>query len=663
MGLHQVLVSMGRYSPQLERKLLDLADALEVQTAFGNDAIITAEKYLATYSNISNDVLPRALKVTLDLARGWNIDLRTAANIVGKASMGLTAELTRYGITLSETAKKTKDFGLILRDIESQVSGQAAVWRESAKGVKTWFKVAFGDVQKQIGYMINEVFKPFYEEFGRKFYDFANRLKELRGTEEFKQKLRGIQQTVKDLLETSMRGLAKLLSFGAKVLDFIGKHPQMAEMGLVGTIFFGRWGLAVGMAAGKVLEESGITSWETFKRKVEELFTVKGGPMTEEELRETVKKGLKDLSSGEAFKIKITRMEDVRETESALSDLAKILGGLAKEFQDFSITFEGTTRKATEGVKSAGGAKKILDSYGELEKYKQWQREQRDAFAQLQREITENLLDESEKRRFGIEQEFTRRMNLLKEWLSTRIISEEEYTTWATWAAEARAKAIEEWNEQIRSSHQETFNYLQEMTAQAARSMQQSLSDFFFKAVKGELDSFREIWAAFLDSLLRIWSDYMAQLAATQLFGQEFLQGKAGKPGGLFGGLFGGGGLGGLFSGLFSFIGGLLPLEKGGILPGGFKPLQHGGIITKPTLGLIGEGPYPEAVVPLPGDRKIPVRFEGGRPGQTVVININAVDARSFEELCRRNPGAIVQPVLENINRAGVLRAVIRETV
>jgi len=81
MGLHQVLVSMGRYSPQLERKLLDLADALEVQTAFSNDAIITAEKYLATYSNISNDVLPRALKVTLDLARGWNIDPRTAANI------------------------------------------------------------------------------------------------------------------------------------------------------------------------------------------------------------------------------------------------------------------------------------------------------------------------------------------------------------------------------------------------------------------------------------------------------------------------------------------------------------------------------------------------------------------------------------------------------
>ena len=133
-GLHQVLLSMGRFTPELERNLIGLADALELQTGYGNDAIIMAEKYLATYSKISNVLLPRALKVTLDLARGWGIDLRTAANIVGKASMGLTGELTRYGITLSEEAKRTKDFAIILRDIESQVRGQAWAWRWSAGG-------------------------------------------------------------------------------------------------------------------------------------------------------------------------------------------------------------------------------------------------------------------------------------------------------------------------------------------------------------------------------------------------------------------------------------------------------------------------------------------------------------------------------------------------
>jgi TP901 family phage tail tape measure protein len=71
---------------------------------------------------------------------------------------------------------------------------------------------------------------------------------------------------------------------------------------------------------------------------------------------------------------------------------------------------------------------------------------------------------------------------------------------------------------------------------------------------------------------------------------------------------------------------------------GGPVPFARGGIARSPTLGLIAEAGVPEAVVPLPDGRAIPVRVQGGSaggPAETpTVVNINynitTPDADSF---------------------------------
>lgn len=49
------------------------------------------------------------------------------------------------------------------------------------------------------------------------------------------------------------------------------------------------------------------------------------------------------------------------------------------------------------------------------------------------------------------------------------------------------------------------------------------------------------------------------------------------------------------------------PKANGGVLKGGFREFAKGGVVNKPTLGLVGEGKYNEAVVPLPDGKSIPV--------------------------------------------------------
>lgn len=76
--------------------------------------------------------------------------------------------------------------------------------------------------------------------------------------------------------------------------------------------------------------------------------------------------------------------------------------------------------------------------------------------------------------------------------------------------------------------------------------------------------------------------------------------------------------------------GGVIPggigYANGGKVPGGFRAFANGGIVRQPTMGLIGEGKYDEAVVPLPNGQAIPVQMLGGTSQQNnVVVNV-AVD-------------------------------------
>jgi tape measure domain-containing protein len=59
---------------------------------------------------------------------------------------------------------------------------------------------------------------------------------------------------------------------------------------------------------------------------------------------------------------------------------------------------------------------------------------------------------------------------------------------------------------------------------------------------------------------------------------------------------------------------------NGNVLKGGFQAFANGGVVTGPTLGLVGEGKYNEAVVPLPDGRSIPVSF-GGRSARDLMGN------------------------------------------
>jgi phage-related minor tail protein len=87
-------------------------------------------------------------------------------------------------------------------------------------------------------------------------------------------------------------------------------------------------------------------------------------------------------------------------------------------------------------------------------------------------------------------------------------------------------------------------------------------------------------------------------------------------------GLFGVSGKGGGGGNIFSTVGKLLGFASGGLTPGG-RPI------------VVGER-GPEVFIPASNGTVVPNSALGG--GQSVIYNINAVDAPSFRQLLARDP-------------------------
>jgi tape measure domain-containing protein len=111
--------------------------------------------------------------------------------------------------------------------------------------------------------------------------------------------------------------------------------------------------------------------------------------------------------------------------------------------------------------------------------------------------------------------------------------------------------------------------------------------------------------------------------------------------------------------------GGLGSLGSGGGFGAfSFTGFANGGIVKGPTLGLVGEGRYNEAIVPLPDGRSIPVDL-GNAAGNQIVSNITVnvsngqaqsnANGSNSSELGRKLEGAVKQVIVGELRPGGLL--------
>jgi phage-related minor tail protein len=110
-----------------------------------------------------------------------------------------------------------------------------------------------------------------------------------------------------------------------------------------------------------------------------------------------------------------------------------------------------------------------------------------------------------------------------------------------------------------------------------------------------------------------------------------------------------------------------LKFANGGIAAGGFTAFANGGMVTGPTMGLVGEGRYNEAIIPLPDGKSVPVQLAGGAGGNAAPINTSIVvnvkngqadsqmSGNQGNQLARELEGAVRQVILKESRPGGLI--------
>lgn len=190
-------------------------------------------------------------------------------------------------------------------------------------------------------------------------------------------------------------------------------------------------------------------------------------------------------------------------------------------------------------------------------------------------------------------------------------------------------QSVEQADAQVQAQKQlDTVTKLRDSYRELASTIGSSFGDAFKGIITGSMTA-QEALAGFFQNLSNYFADAVSKMIAEWLK-VEAIKGLTSLLGDL-GGMFGGGG-GSPLSNLNAPQTINNPLgftaANGGIAAGGFRAFATGGIVTGPTLGLVGEGRYNEAVIPLPDGKSVPVDLGGmsggGGSPVNVVVNVDA---------------------------------------
>jgi len=173
-----------------------------------------------------------------------------------------------------------------------------------------------------------------------------------------------------------------------------------------------------------------------------------------------------------------------------------------------------------------------------------------------------------------------------------------------------------------------TFEHLRDFWFEISDAMYRAFADAIFLMMTESEDKLKQLEAIFT-SFVRSVARAIAEFIAKE-FVREFFRLLARGAGGMAG---------------------------GGIVVPAFRAAQRGEVVRGPALRLVGER-EPEAIVPLPGGRAIPVEIRRERERPITVVNV--VDPESIYRAIMDRPDVVWNLVSFDIARGGITQRTIR---
>ena len=149
------LQSMGNYSAMVTSRLHAQATALQKITVYGDETIVQGQAMLASYGATGAEI-ERITPIVLNFAAATGTDLGSAFDLAGKASVGYTATLSRYGIIIDDEIPKAEKFEAALVAMAQRGGRAAEQMAKTSGGALKQLGNAWGELKESAGKFLME---------------------------------------------------------------------------------------------------------------------------------------------------------------------------------------------------------------------------------------------------------------------------------------------------------------------------------------------------------------------------------------------------------------------------------------------------------------------------------------------------------------------------
>ena len=155
-SLNIALKSSGRFTELASKDFQQFASSIQNVSTFGDELILENAALIQSLGQLDQNGLKRATKAAIDLSAALNIDLRSAATLVGKAAVGEVGSFSRYGVAITKGKDNAETFARTLDLLEQKFGGAAAGKIKTTRGAYTQLSNAFGDLTEKLGALITK---------------------------------------------------------------------------------------------------------------------------------------------------------------------------------------------------------------------------------------------------------------------------------------------------------------------------------------------------------------------------------------------------------------------------------------------------------------------------------------------------------------------------
>ena len=275
VALASALELTGRSIPLDEMKAF--ASQMQNMTKYGDEAVQASQTLLVQMTKLDKEGIERATRGAIGLASTMRMDLFAATSLVQKALGGQIGALSRYGISVDQTATKEEQQIELMGKLEV-LFGRAQAEVNTYAGRMAQLKNAYGDMKESIGAAIvnNEKFKELIKGITEKIQTLIASGK----LDEWADKISAAINVAISTLEsffTMIDDLSKGKSLGQSLADKIfGVKGDIAEKTAAAIAEMNRFAKSLTSLKPqfndmKVNMEAGAENWAAYTKRVKEL--------------------------------------------------------------------------------------------------------------------------------------------------------------------------------------------------------------------------------------------------------------------------------------------------------------------------------------------------------------------------------------------------------